>query len=62
MQIKKVIDYGDYYLIVLPKYLPILDVICQKSLLVKGSLEEFETLFQNKIEIAKTVNNQGTVL
>ncbi len=45
--VKKVIDYGDFYLIVLPKYLPILDVICQKSLLVKGSLEEFETLFQN---------------
>ena len=44
--VKKVIDYGDYYEFVFyvksKKY-----YFCQKDLLSKGTLQDFETLFQN---------------
>lgn len=46
--VKKVIDYGDYYEFVFHvksgKY-----YFCQKNLLSKGTLQDFETMFQNVI-------------
>ena len=46
----KVIDYGEFYFIVFPIGKKSDKFICQKSLLTKGTLQEFETLFQEKIE------------
>ena len=46
----RVIDYGDFYYIVFP-FGKISDkFICQKDLLTQGTLEEFEALFDGKIE------------
>ncbi len=45
-----VIDYGDFYYIVFP-FGKISDkFVCQKDLLTQGTLEEFEALFDGKIE------------
>ena len=51
--IKKIIDKGEWYQIVF--YFPHKSTrfICQKNLLVEGTIEEFEELFQGKI-IRKT--------
>ena len=48
--VKKVIDMGDWYHICF--YFPYKDsrFICQKSLILYGTIEEFESLFANKIE------------
>lgn len=47
---KLVRDFGEFYEIVFP-FGKISDkFICQKSLLIKGSLEEFESLFEGKIK------------
>ncbi len=48
-RIKKVCDYGEYYDIVFPSVYFASVYICQKSLLSKGTLEEFETIFSKKI-------------
>lgn len=47
--IKKIIDYGDFYRIVF--YFPNLNArfICQKDLITQGSIEEFEERFSDKI-------------
>lgn len=46
-QVKKIRDDGKYYSII---YADISNaIICQKSLLVEGTLEEFEALFEGKI-------------
>ena len=43
-------DYGEFYEIVFPLSAGISeDFICQKNLLTKGTLEEFEALFEGKI-------------
>lgn len=52
--IKKVIDYGDWYVIKFNNPKKDRFFICQKNLLVKGNLEDFERLFNGKI-IRKTV-------
>ena len=52
--IKKVIDYGDWYVIKFNNPKKDRFFICQKDLLVKGNLEDFERLFNGKI-IRKTV-------
>ena len=47
---KCVNDYGEFYELVFPLRAGISDsFICQKSLLTKGTLEEFEALFEGKI-------------
>lgn len=47
--VKKVIDTGDSYFIIF--YFPkITTCLCQKDLLVKGTLGDFEQLFQDKIK------------
>lgn len=48
--VKKVIDYGEFYDIRFPLGNFSEKFICQKSLLVKGTLEDFEVLFEGKIE------------
>lgn len=46
---KKVVDYGRYYYIFLYRLDPSKGIVCQKDLLIKGTLEEFEKLFDGKI-------------
>lgn len=48
-QVKKVIDLGEWYQIYY--YFPYknLRFVCQKDLLVEGTLEEFEELFKDKL-------------
>jgi len=45
--VKKIIDYGEYYMIVFIFFKKDKTFICQKNLLIEGSLEEFEKLFEN---------------
>lgn len=47
---KEVVDYGEFYAIVYPFGKLSDKFICQKSLLTKGSLEEFEKIFEEKIK------------
>ena len=48
--IVKVIDYGEWYTVIIPIGLVGRDINCQKDLLTQGTLEEFEALFEGKIE------------
>ena len=54
VDVKKVYDYGEYYFITF--YFPAKSqqFICQKDLLVSGTIEEFEGLFAGKIVRKKT--------
>ena len=47
--VKLVRDYGDFYELVFPFGNISMKFICQKDLLVSGSIEEFEALFEGKI-------------
>lgn len=49
--IKKVKDFGDYYAMTLSGICAIVSVyfICEKDLLTKGTIEQFEELFDGKI-------------
>ena len=46
-KVKKVIDEGDCYQIIYVEYSNA--IICQKDLLVQGTLEEFEEIFKDKL-------------
>ena len=48
--VKKVIDHGEFYELCFPFGKTSEKFICQKDLLVKGTLEEFEALFEGKSE------------
>ena len=48
--VKSVIDYGDWYHLIFYYSDRDMYFVCQKSLLTKGTLEEFEALFEGKIE------------
>ena len=48
-KVKKVCDYGEYYDIVFPAIYFTSIYVCQKDLLSKGSIEEFENIFSGKI-------------
>ena len=48
--VKKVIDHGEFYELQFPFGKVSEKYICQKALLTKGSLQEFETIFKKKIE------------
>ena len=50
--VKRVRDFGEFYEIVFPFGKMSEKFICQKDLLTKGSIEEFEKLFAEKIEKA----------
>lgn len=47
-KIKKILDEGDCYYVIYSD----LDncIVCQKNLLIEGTIEEFEKIFQNKIK------------
>ena len=46
----RVIDFGSFYYLSFPFGKKSDKFLCQKSLLTKGSLEDFEALFEGKIE------------
>jgi len=50
--IKLVIDRGEWYYLKL-RFPKIGGIICQKNLIVQGTIEEFEALFKNKIKEVK---------
>ena len=47
--VKKVVDYGEWYHMVF--YFPhkIVYYVCQKDLIIEGTIEEFEALFKDKL-------------
>ncbi len=47
---KQVLDFGGFYYIVFPLGKVSDSFICQKDLLTEGTIEEFESLFQGKID------------
>ena len=47
--VKTIIDYGDWYVFKFTFPHKIRWVICQKDLIVEGTIEEFEQLFEGKI-------------
>ncbi len=49
-KIKKVVDFGEYYYLYVCRWDASNGIICQKDLLIEGSLEEFEKLFEGKIQ------------
>lgn len=51
--VKSCVDYGEFYQLLFPIGKISYSFICQKNLLTKGTLEEFESLFEGKI-IRKT--------
>lgn len=51
--VKCVRDFGEFYELVFPFGKVSENYICQKDLLTKGTLEEFEALFADKIEYCK---------
>ena len=55
--VKLVRDYGDFYDIVFPFGKMSEYFVCQKNLLSKGTLEEFEALFEGKLERAYNGDN-----
>lgn len=55
--VEKVIDYGEWYKIIFQRGYRSARYVCQKSLITKGTLEEFEKLFEGKI---KRKNNLKT--
>ena len=48
--VKKIIDYGEFYYIFFYFKMQNPYFICQKNLIIKGSIEEFEKIFEGKIE------------
>lgn len=56
--VKVVKDHGDFYEFVFPFGKVSTNFICQKDLLVKGTLTEFETLFKEKIQRANQETEQ----
>ena len=48
-RVKKVCDYGEYYELVFSPFDLLSVCVCQKSLLSKGSIKEFEELFADKL-------------
>ena len=49
-KVKKVVDCGGYYYLYLHRLDASHGIICQKDLLIEGSLEEFENIFAGKIK------------
>ena len=48
-EVKKVIDFGDGYLICFSRFEITNAWLCQKDLLIQGSIDDFERLFEGKI-------------
>lgn len=56
--VKKVVDYGEWYHMVF--YFPhkIVYYVCQKDLITEGTIEEFEELFKDKL-VRKKLKGKG---
>ncbi|MDE6201764.1 MAG: hypothetical protein K2M47_07840 [Clostridiales bacterium] len=56
--VKKVIDYGEWYHMVF--YFPhkIVYYVCQKDLITEGTIEEFEEYFKDKL-VRKKLKEKG---
>ena len=48
-QITDVQDFGDYYIVYFSKIIRTQCFVCQKNLITQGTLEEFESLFEDKL-------------
>ena len=48
-QVKKVVDFGEWYKIFFIFPYKSQRFVCQKDLLVQGTIEEFEAVFEGKI-------------
>ena len=48
-KVKAVNDYGEFYEVVFPSIYITAIYVCQKNLISKGSIEEFEAVFSDKI-------------
>ncbi len=48
-QINSIIDFGEFYQIIFDAKYESNKYICQKDLITKGTIEDFEKLFENKI-------------
>ncbi len=48
-EVQKVLDYGSFFDIKIYSPTRIFNCICQKDLIVEGTIEEFEKLFEDKI-------------
>lgn len=57
MDVKQVLDMGDWYYITF--YFPhkSRSFVCQKDLIIEGTIEEFEALFEDKLVRKENVNN-----
>ena len=55
-QIEKILDYGNFYHLI---FEPVPDsyYVLQKDLMVKGTIEEFENCFKDKISVIETYQN-----
>lgn len=49
-KVKKVIDYGEFYYLFVYRWDASYGIVCQKDLLIEGTIEEFEKLFEGKIK------------
>ncbi len=58
--VKKIIDYGEWYRIIFYSKHIETEHICQKDLIVKGTIEEFEKLFEGQIE-RRLTNGDGSI-
>ena len=48
-KVKKVLDYGEFYYIMVNRFDFNNGVLCQKNLITEGTIEEFETIFKDKL-------------
>jgi hypothetical protein len=50
-EVKKVIDHGDWFVLICPSPTGVghREIICQKDLLLQGTVEDFKKLFEGKI-------------
>ena len=52
--VESVIDYGEWYHLIFKSPNRIKYFVCQRNLIIKGSLDEFEALFKDKIRYFTT--------
>ena len=52
--VESVVDYGEWYHLIFKSPNRIKYFVCQKNLITKGSLDEFEALFKDRIRYFKT--------
>ncbi len=48
--VKKVIDFGEYFYLYFSRWDASNGLVCQKDLIIEGTIEDFEKLFEGKIK------------